>query len=209
MQFAPNPTLSYFEAFFVASLVSLTLSSCALFWCIEFCCIDLQYRKLVNSDAKNMLHFTQTLCTVGWTYCQVFKKTESSLNFAKCKPCLKNVYLRYPSLSTDIYVIRRLSVNFKTLVNLHTHICYFTLRDKCPNAEFFLVFLFRYSTWVCENTDQRKLRIWTLFTQCHCVIFLFRVLRYFCSLCSCNKFFKKKVYLYKIVSRPYVCLTLF
>ena len=33
------------------------------------------------------------------------------------------------------------------------------LREKCPNTEFFLVRIFLYS-------DQKKLRIWTLFAQC-------------------------------------------
>ena len=33
------------------------------------------------------------------------------------------------------------------------------LREKCPNTEYFLVRIFR------ENTDQKILRIWTLFTQ--------------------------------------------
>ena len=37
---------------------------------------------------------------------------------------------------------------------------YLTLREKCPNTEFFLVRIFRHS-------DQKKLRIWTLFTQCN------------------------------------------
>ena len=32
--------------------------------------------------------------------------------------------------------------------------------------EFFLVRIFLYSDWIQENTDQKKLRIWTLFTQC-------------------------------------------
>ena len=50
-----------------------------------------------------------------------------------------------------------------------------SLREKCPNAEFFLVRLFLYSDWIRrfteysvriqENTDQKKLRIWKLFTQ--------------------------------------------
>ena len=35
-----------------------------------------------------------------------------------------------------------------------------TLREKCPNTEFFLVRM-----W--ENTDQNKFHIWTLFTQSH------------------------------------------
>ena len=33
-----------------------------------------------------------------------------------------------------------------------------SLREKCPNTEFFLVRIFPHS-------DQKKLRIWTLFTQ--------------------------------------------
>ena len=40
-----------------------------------------------------------------------------------------------------------------------------SLREKCPNAEFFLVYIFLYSDWIQENTDEKKLRIWALFTQ--------------------------------------------
>ena len=35
------------------------------------------------------------------------------------------------------------------------------LRKKRPNTEFFLVRIFVYSDWIQENTDQKKLRIWT------------------------------------------------
>ena len=42
-----------------------------------------------------------------------------------------------------------------------------TLREKCPNTEFFLVRIFPHSDWIRENMDQKKLRIWTLFTQCN------------------------------------------
>ena len=58
-----------------------------------------------------------------------------------------------------------------------------TVRENCPNAEFFLVRIFLYwtefgdllreslySIRVQENTDQKKLRIWTLFTQCEASI---------------------------------------
>ena len=41
---------------------------------------------------------------------------------------------------------------------------YPTLRGKSPNMEFFLVRIFLYSDWIRENTDHKKLRIWTLFT---------------------------------------------
>ena len=60
-----------------------------------------------------------------------------------------------------------------------------TLREKCPNTKVFLVRIFPYSDWILrfteifiilckspysvwiqENTNQKKLRIWTIFTQC-------------------------------------------
>ena len=41
-----------------------------------------------------------------------------------------------------------------------------TLREKCPNAESFLVRIFLKSVRIRENKDQKKRRIWTLFTQC-------------------------------------------
>ena len=40
------------------------------------------------------------------------------------------------------------------------------LCEKCPNTEFFLVRIFPYPVRIRENTDQKNLRIWTLFTQC-------------------------------------------
>ena len=36
----------------------------------------------------------------------------------------------------------------------------------CRNTEFFRVHIFPYSVQIWENTDQKKLGIWTLFTQC-------------------------------------------
>ena len=35
-----------------------------------------------------------------------------------------------------------------------------TLREKCPNTEFFLVHVFPCSLRIQENMDQKKLRIW-------------------------------------------------
>ena len=35
----------------------------------------------------------------------------------------------------------------------------------CPNTEFYLVRIFLYLDWIQENTDQKKLHIWTHFTQ--------------------------------------------
>ena len=40
-----------------------------------------------------------------------------------------------------------------------------SLRENCQNTESFLVRMFLYSEWIKGNTDQKKLRIWTNFTQ--------------------------------------------
>ena len=49
-----------------------------------------------------------------------------------------------------------------------------TLHEKCLNTEFFQVRIFLYLDWIQrftvqtqETTDQKKLRIWTLFMQCY------------------------------------------
>ena len=43
---------------------------------------------------------------------------------------------------------------------------FLVLREKCPNTEFFLVRIFLYSVRILENTEQKKLGIWALSTQC-------------------------------------------
>ena len=47
------------------------------------------------------------------------------------------------------------------------------LREKCANTEFFLVRIFLYSVQIQENTDQKKTRICTLFTQCDTAIIIY------------------------------------
>ena len=48
----------------------------------------------------------------------------------------------------------------------------YSLREKCPNTLFLLVCIFPHPNWIrrdteyMENTDQKKLRNWILFTQC-------------------------------------------
>ena len=42
---------------------------------------------------------------------------------------------------------------------------YRSLHENWPNTEYFLVRIFLYSVWIKENTDQKRLRIWTLFMQ--------------------------------------------
>ena len=41
-----------------------------------------------------------------------------------------------------------------------------SLREKCPNTEFFLVRVLPHSVRIRDDTGQKKLRIWTIFTQC-------------------------------------------
>ena len=56
-----------------------------------------------------------------------------------------------------------------------------TLLEKCPNTDFFSGSYFPifglnteiYSVGIQENTDQKNLRIWTLFTQCYVPVFSF------------------------------------
>ena len=55
------------------------------------------------------------------------------------------------------YLIFRILNNTQSALALH---------EKCPKTEFFLVRIFLYSVLIQENTDQKKLRLWTLFTQC-------------------------------------------
>ena len=47
----------------------------------------------------------------------------------------------------------------------------FTVRENCPNTEIFLVRILLYLVRIQENTDQMKLRIWTLFSQFLSLIF--------------------------------------
>ena len=41
-----------------------------------------------------------------------------------------------------------------------------SLRENCANTKIILVRIFPYLDWIRENTDQKKLLIWILFTQC-------------------------------------------
>ena len=60
----------------------------------------------------------------------------------------------------------RTSPNYCTGIRKLVMLCCLTMREKCTNTEFFLVRIFLYLVRLQENTDQKKLRIRTLFTQC-------------------------------------------
>ena len=56
--------------------------------------------------------------------------------------------------------LKKIQSNQKSISNLYLgYVSKVTLREKCPHTEFFLV-------RIQENTGQKKLRIWTILTQC-------------------------------------------
>ena len=63
-------------------------------------------------------------------------------------------------LSLSIY-----QVSSPTLYHSARRLIADSLCQKCPNTEIFLVRVFLDSVWIHENTDKKKLHIWTLFTQ--------------------------------------------
>ena len=52
-----------------------------------------------------------------------------------------------------------------TTSNVTLEVPLLLLSEKCQNVVFFLVYKSLYSVQIREYTDQKKLRIWTLFTQ--------------------------------------------
>ena len=74
---------------------------------------------------------------------------------------ISKTILKY-SFSVLLFTFSADFINFSWNVILWFH--FYTLYEKSPNTEFFLVRIFQYSVWIQENTDQNKFRIWTLFT---------------------------------------------
>ena len=83
------------------------------------------------------------------TRLSLVQRDTSRLNFCYLK-IIPILHLRYhPKVSNRTYEQKNKCVCIHTM----------TLREKCPNMEFFLVRIFPHS-------DQKKLCLWTLFTQC-------------------------------------------
>ena len=92
------------------------------------------------------------------------------------------------SLSVEKDVVYRVDIviryeNNMTLLLLMILVVTVALREKWANTEFFFGPYFPafglnmksislYSVQMRENTDQKKLRIWTLFTQCDTICFV-------------------------------------
>ena len=85
-----------------------------------------------------------------------FLRCRSTINFLKASSH------RVPLFSlTFYYNIEEKIMNTYFLIIIHK----WALREMSRNTEFFLVRIFLYSVRIQENTHQKKLRIWTLFTK--------------------------------------------
>ena len=70
------------------------------------------------------------------------------------------IFLHFPNALYSSFLVDRLLLNS------------LSLREKCPDTKFFLVRIFLYSDQIHGNTDQKKLRIWTLFTHSYVFFYL-------------------------------------
>ena len=91
-----------------------------------------------------------------------------SCNFNKLPPSFLGENFKHSLL----FYWKTLLNSFSLLERKWTLSEWYTLCEKCLNMEFFLVRIFPYSVQMRENTDQKKLRLWTLFTQCSCFAIL-------------------------------------
>ena len=101
-----------------------------------------------------------------WTQKSVFKKMKL-IHFTS------NSWFRYYFFHCVKYLARNYAetVFFRKLPHQEIRWNYgilrsILLREKCLNTEFFPLRKSPYSVRIQQNTDQKKLRIWTLFTQC-------------------------------------------
>ena len=98
------------------------------------------------------------------------KEATKTLRFCCCKIYIdKNLKATSSSrlgVFLVLYIIRTTKSSLLIpLILVSMGIMVYTLREKFPNTEFFLVRIFLYSVRVQEITDLKKLRIWTFFTQ--------------------------------------------
>ena len=120
---------------------------------VSFQCIMVQLRSIYNISVE--------------TCCMLYINIFFSILNAKCEVQNFNVSF-YCNLFGKLKI-----KNPELLCCLRSEVLKITLREKCPNAEFFLVHISPHSNWIWrdspysarmrENTDQKKVRIWTLF----------------------------------------------
>ena len=83
--------------------------------------------------------------------------------------CVSPLLFKLISFSLTLHnsIISSLYISFVQVIFFfcYLQLRYCLLREKCQNAEFFLVHIFLYLDWIQANTDQKIFRTWTIFTQ--------------------------------------------
>ena len=90
-----------------------------------------------------------------------FSKCDQICSFLRIWSHLLNKALMENFIFCAVFIVQQIIETFSNVSLLLLH----TLREKWPNTEFFLVRIFLYSVRIQGNTDQKKLHIFTLFTQ--------------------------------------------
>ena len=103
------------------------------------------------------------MCPFLVTHC-LFPNTAFLQNLPKLSALL-HMDIRILLLFISTFLAHMLTLIIYHTILLSTQ----TLHEKYPNTEFFLVCIFLCLDWIQENTDQKKLRIWTLFKQWDCL----------------------------------------
>ena len=113
------------------------------------------------------LFIKQQLCDL-WCFIYSTNLVFKILNWTNmdslCKIWCENTGFHWPVFSRILASFKQwLFILLRTFSTIYGCI---SLHEKCPNTEFFLFCIFPYLDWMRENTEHKKLSIWTLFTQC-------------------------------------------
>ena len=113
-----------------------------------------------KENEKNSHHeYVEPFTKIAFLKCCFWnfeKFTENCIAIAKISDFFTNVQNICHLIGQEEYSIARLTLSVSIL---------YSLCEKCPNTEFFLISILPYSARMQKNTDQKNLRIWTLFTQ--------------------------------------------
>ena len=111
------------------------------------------------------------LCTLPWTILVLYFSHQSSnhiwcshkgqllkknIIIKKCFNIWKELILHYDT------ILRKCLRGIFWWILQAADLIWLPLGEKFPYTEFFPIHIFLYSDWIQENTDQKKLRIWTL-----------------------------------------------
>ena len=93
------------------------------------------------------------------------------LVISRSKRSIRKWNRRMSNFLTHIYIAELAGINYEQMIILFEYF-WGSGQSLClKSVQFFLVHIFLYSDWIQENTDQKQLHIWTLFTQSVIVMF--------------------------------------